>query len=206
LDPRFGNISFGSGKQGWAFTLPQFADMISQKSGVDSAKILRRLWGDHFYDPERKKFLDTPMSPSGVLLPRYVCQMVFEPLIHVFRTLIDKDVDPDELDKILKSIDVKLTNQELNRRGQDLLTRVMQLWISAGDALVEMIINKLPSPIEAQRYRVEKLYTGPLDDECGVAIRECDPNGPVMAFISKMVPTSDSKRFYAFGRVFFWNS
>ena len=31
---------------------------------------------------------------------------------------------------------------------------------------------------------------------------ECNPDGPVMMFISKMVPTSDNGRFYAFGRVF----
>jgi elongation factor 2 len=30
----------------------------------------------------------------------------------------------------------------------------------------------------------------------------CDPNGPLMIYISKMVKTSDKGRFYAFGRVF----
>ena len=30
----------------------------------------------------------------------------------------------------------------------------------------------------------------------------CDPTGPLMMYISKMVPTSDKGRFYAFGRVF----
>lgn len=34
------------------------------------------------------------------------------------------------------------------------------------------------------------------------AIKGCDPNGPVMMYVSKMVPTSDKGRFYAFGRVF----
>lgn len=34
------------------------------------------------------------------------------------------------------------------------------------------------------------------------AIRECDPEGPLMLYISKMVPTADRGRFYAFGRVF----
>lgn len=34
------------------------------------------------------------------------------------------------------------------------------------------------------------------------AIKSCDPNGPVMMYVSKMVPTSDKGRFYAFGRVF----
>jgi len=36
----------------------------------------------------------------------------------------------------------------------------------------------------------------------GSAIRACDPAGPVMMYVSKMVPTSDKGRFYAFGRVF----
>ena len=50
-----------------------------------------------------------------------------------------------------------------------------------------------------QRYRVETLYEGPLDDESAIGIRDCDPNGPLVAYISKMVPTSDKGRFYAFG-------
>ncbi len=31
-------------------------------------------------------------------------------------------------------------------------------------ALLEMMIWHLPSPAKAQRYRVENLYEGPLDD------------------------------------------
>jgi elongation factor 2 len=49
---------------------------------------------------------------------------------------------------------------------------------------------------------VSRLYEGPLEDESAVAIRDCDPNGPLVTYISKMVPTSDKGRFYAFGRVF----
>jgi len=74
--------------------------------------------------------------------------------------------------------------------------------LPAADALLEMIVCHLPSPVTAQRYRVQNLYEGPLDDECAIAIRDCDPNGPLMLYISKMVPTSDKGRFYAFGRVF----
>ena len=33
-------------------------------------------------------------------------------------------------------------------------------------------------------------------------MRNCDASGPLMMYISKMVPTSDKGRFYAFGRVF----
>merc|ERR1711862_832244 len=43
---------------------------------------------------------------------------------------------------------------------------------------------------------------GPMDDEAAKAIRACDKDGPLMMYVSKMVPTSDKGRFYAFGRVF----
>ena len=33
-------------------------------------------------------------------------------------------------------------------------------------------------------------------------MKSCDPQGPLMMYVSKMVPTSDKGRFYAFGRVF----
>merc|ERR1712079_371976 len=73
---------------------------------------------------------------------------------------------------------------------------------NAADTLLSMIVTKLPSPRDAQKYRVENLYEGPLDDEAASAIRACDAKGPLMMYISKMVPTSDKGRFYAFGRVF----
>jgi elongation factor 2 len=49
---------------------------------------------------------------------------------------------------------------------------------------------------------MENLYSGPIDDESAQAIRKCDPKGPLMMYVSKMVPTSEKGRFYAFGRVF----
>jgi len=33
-------------------------------------------------------------------------------------------------------------------------------------------------------------------------MRACDPKGPLMMYVSKMVPTTDKGRFFAFGRVF----
>merc|ERR1711881_591048 len=55
---------------------------------------------------------------------------------------------------------------------------------------------------EAQKYRVENLYVGPMDDEAANAIRACNADGPLMMYVSKMVPTSDKGRFHAFGRVY----
>merc|ERR1719482_2124135 len=65
-----------------------------------------------------------------------------------------------------------------------------------------MITLHLPSPAKAQSYRTETLYEDPLDDVCGQSMVKCDPKGPLMVYISKMVPTADNSRFVAFGRVF----
>merc|ERR1739846_170004 len=68
--------------------------------------------------------------------------------------------------------------------------------------MFQMIVVHLPSPVTAQKYRAAALYEGPADDAACVAMTNCDPTGPLMMYISKMVPTSDKGRFYAFGRVF----
>lgn len=65
-----------------------------------------------------------------------------------------------------------------------------------------MITIHLPSPITAGAYRAASLYEGPEDDESCMGMKACDPKAPLMMYVSKMVPTSDKGRFYAFGRVF----
>jgi elongation factor 2 len=78
----------------------------------------------------------------------------------------------------------------------------MSKWINAADTILEMMVVHLPSPRMAQKYRTGFLYQGPQDDPLAQAMRDCDPKGPLMMYVSKMVPTTDRGRFFAFGRVF----
>merc|ERR1719379_2175210 len=82
------------------------------------------------------------------------------------------------------------------------MKRTMQLWINAADTLLQILVTKLPSPSVPQKHRVENLYEGPMDDEAANAIRGCDKDKGLMMYVSKMIPTADKGRFYAFGRVF----
>merc|ERR1712080_65544 len=104
--------------------------------------------------------------------------------------------------KLCEKLDIKLTGEEKELQQKQLLKTVMRKFLPAADALLEMMVLHLPSPATAQKYRMETLYEGPPDDEAAIAIRDCDPKGVLMLYVSKMVPTSDKGRFYAFGRVF----
>merc|ERR1711868_322267 len=103
---------------------------------------------------------------------------------------------------MMGTLGITLKGDDKQLTGKPLMKRTMQIWINAADTLLSMIVSKLPSPVVAQKYRVENLYEGPMDDEAAKAIMNCKPAGGLMMYVSKMVPTSDKGRFYAFGRVF----
>jgi len=198
--PEQGSVAFSSGYQGWAFTLTKFAHIYSQKFGVDVKKMVERLWGDNYFDAETKKWIGKNVSASGKPLLRAFCKFILEPIGNVFSACMSDD--REKLDKYLKVVGVTLSSEESSFTQKKLIKCIMQKWLPADEALLEMICLKLPSPARAQKYRVENLYTGPMDDVTANAIRECDPKGPLCMYVSKMVPTPDNSRFFAFGRVF----
>jgi elongation factor 2 len=108
----------------------------------------------------------------------------------------------DIITSMITSLNIKMPKGWEDMRDKPLLKTIMRVWLPAADALLGMIVNHLPSPAIAQKYRCENLYAGPMNDEAAMGIRNCDPNGPLMMYVSKMVPTSEKGRFYAFGRVF----
>mmetsp|Transcript_43960 Transcript_43960/g.51501 ORF Transcript_43960/g.51501 Transcript_43960/m.51501 type:complete len:869 (+) Transcript_43960:120-2726(+) len=199
VDPTQGTVAFGSGLHQWAFTLKKFAMTYSAKFGVPVEKMMGKLWGDWYFDAPRKTW--TTANKDGSL-ERAFCQFIATPITTLFDAIMNEK--HKKVEKLLKAIGVEMKGDEKELVGKALLKRVMQKWLPAGDAVLEMIVLKLPSPHVAQAYRVETLYNGPLDDATAQAIRTCDtsPGAPLCMYISKMVPTSDKGRFYAFGRVF----
>jgi elongation factor 2 len=96
---------------------------------------------------------------------------------------------------------MKFSGDDKDLRGKPLLKCFMRNWLPAGETLLQMIAIHLPSPLTAQAYRCEMLYEGPQDDELAKAFRTCDAKGPLMAYISKMVPTSDKVSLILSGEV-----
>lgn len=197
--PDQGTVAFGSGLHGWAFTLRQFAHRYAKKFGVDSNKMMTRLWGENYFNPATKKWTNKG-EHEGKPLERAFNMFVLDPIYKLFDAIMN--VKKDVTFNMLEKLEIKLKPEELELEGKALLKVVMKKFLPAGEALLEMIVIHLPSPATAQAYRYDTLYEGPLDDECALGIKECNPKGPLMLYVSKMVPTSDKGRFYAFGRVF----
>jgi len=201
VEPSRGNVAFGAGKDAWAFTLRTFARMYAKKFKVSEETLMEKLWGDNYFDPETKKWSTDDRNKDGkAILKRGFCSFILEPILKVMKSITESNFE--QLEKLLTSLEITLKQEEKQLKEKDLIKLVMKRWMNAADTLLEMIVLHLPSPKDAQKYRSAYLYEGPYDDECARSIRECDPKGPLMVFVSKMIPNSDQTRFFAFGRVF----
>ncbi|KAF7668367.1 hypothetical protein LDENG_00016070 [Lucifuga dentata] len=213
VSPDSGTVGFGSGLHGWAFTLKQFSEMYAAKflakggtslSPEERCKkvedMMKKLWGDRYYDTETGKFSKTATGADGKKLPRTFVALVLDPIFKMFDAIMN--FRKEETAKMMEKLEIKLDSEDKDKEGKPLLKAVMRRWLPAGEALLQMITIHLPSPVTSQKYRCELLYEGPGDDEAAMGIKNCDPKGPLMMYISKMVPTNDKGRFYAFGRVF----
>merc|ERR1712188_25797 len=108
----------------------------------------------------------------------------------MFKLIMDGKTE--KYTKLINMVGVELKGDEKDLVGKPLVKTVMRKWLPAAEALMEIIVLHLPSPAKAQKYRTETLYEGPMDDTCAKGMMECRTDGPLMIYISKMLPTADN--------------
>lgn len=207
VSPEIGRVGFGSGLHAWGFTLADFAQMYSNKFGMSTEKLMKRLWGNNCWHPKLCKWVrhdpvNNPYTKEGkpINLQRGFCQFIMQPMVTLFDAVMNDD--KEVFWPIIDALQLNLTHDERDEVSKPLLKIVMRKWIPAGNALLDMIVQHLPSPKVAQAYRCQILYSGDQKDAICDAIRSCDPKGDLSMYVSKMVPTAEKGRFIAFGRVF----
>lgn len=67
-------------------------------------------------------------------------------------------------------------------------------------AILEMVVDHIPNPIEAQKYRIKKIWDGDINSDIGHAMLNCNPNGPLVICLSKV--QVDKYGLIATGRLF----
>ena len=202
VTPEDGTVAIGSGLQAWAFSVPKFARMYASKFGVEEKKMCERLWGDSFFDAKNKKWIKQETNAQGERVKRAFCQFCMDPIYQVFDAALNEK--KEKLEKMLTALKITLTQEEREQAPKKVVKTIMMKFLPAADTLLEMIVTQLPSPKKAQAYRAEMLYSGEPNDEDPYfkGIKDCDQTAPLMLYISKMTPTADKGRFFAFGRIF----
>jgi len=69
---------------------------------------------------------------------------------------------------------------------QDRVGQLAQL-LPITDPILEMVLQKLPSPRQAQSYRVQHIWKGKLDSPAGLALAMCGSDGPLIGLVSSLV-------------------
>eukprot|EP00802_Teleaulax_amphioxeia_P003716 Tamp_03719.p1 GENE.Tamp_03719~~Tamp_03719.p1 ORF type:complete len:624 (+),score=142.25 Tamp_03719:66-1874(+) len=197
VHPGHGSVAFTAGAHEWGFTIPQFARFYGRKFKIAEEKMCERLWGDSFFIPSEKAWKRVADGQY-----RAFNLFILDPIGKIFSACMNNQME--KLNKMLLALGFKMKKQDLEHEGKELLKRTMRTWLPMHRALLDMITKHLPSPVTAQTYRAELLYSGPTDesDECYRGIRDCSPDAPLILYVSKMVKSADKGRFVAFGRVF----
>ena len=68
-------------------------------------------------------------------------------------------------------------------------------------AILDMVVKNIPNPIEAQKYRIPKIWKGEVESEIGQAMLNCDDDGPTVMCIT-MAQMDPHAGLVATGRLF----
>jgi U5 small nuclear ribonucleoprotein component len=212
LHPAAGNVVFSAAVHGWSFTLQSWAAMHLAKTAAaagegppggvraveteESAAFARRLWGDNWLDPPTRKLVSKAPSPGA---PRSFISFVLQPLYKVYAAALGEE--PGTLAQTLAELGVRMKHAELTVDARPLLKTVLSRWLGDHKGLVGAVVAHVPNPAAAAAARVPLIYTGSSASVEAGAMRACDPRGPLMVNVTKLLPTPDGTSFLALGRV-----
>lgn len=153
LDPRKGDVIFGSGLGGWAFTLPQAAQWLAALGKPENyERYLSFLWGDHYYDREAKKVVTTNISAQGKL-PRFFPVMWLEPLAKISGIATSRDEkNNSNMHRVLSRLELTLTAAEMVLPPRQLARRVLSKWLPLDVSFKKFFVERAPSPAEDVMY------------------------------------------------------
>ncbi len=78
------------------------------------------------------------------------------------------------------------------------------VWANAPlhEVILDMVIKHHPDPIEAQKYRIPKIWRGDPESEFGKNLVNCNPNGTIAFVITRIVVDPRSGKDISAGRLF----
>lgn len=194
FSPDQGNVVFASAIDGWGFRIQQFAHIYSQKMGIRAEVLLRTLWGDFYLNAKAKKIMKGAQAKGKK--PLFV-QLVLDNIWSLYDAVVTRR-DKEKVEKMVASLGVKVMARDSRHSDPKvLLSAICSQWLPVSQAVLSMVCEKLPSPLDMTAERVEKLMSvgarrfDSLPDqtqELKEAFLQCssEEKAPVIIFVSKM--------------------
>uniref|UniRef100_A0AAZ3SUT6 Elongation factor-like 1 n=1 Tax=Oncorhynchus tshawytscha TaxID=74940 RepID=A0AAZ3SUT6_ONCTS len=194
FSPDQGNVVFASAIDGWGFSIQQFAQIHSQRMGIRAEVLLKTLWGDFYLNAKAKKIMKGAHAKGKK--PLFV-QLVLDNIWSLYDAVVTRR-DKEKIEKMMMSLGVKvMTRDSRHSDPKVLLSAICSQWLPVSQAVLFMVCDKLPSPLDMTSERIERLmsvgarrfHSLPLQtQELKTAFMQCssDDTAPVIVFVSKM--------------------
>lgn len=193
FSPEKNNVIFASALDGWGFNIAQFSVIYEKKLGVPRERLQKVLWGDFYFDPKTKRVLKAKglKGKNKRLNPMFVT-FILNNIWFVYNvSVINRD--QEKLEKIVKSLKIKVLPRELRSKDRKQLVKtIMGQWLSVATAVLLTVADKLPSPLESQQQRINTvLDTVPHSDLINKDLKsdmiDCNVKGKLSCYVSKMI-------------------
>ncbi|XP_055411913.1 elongation factor-like GTPase 1 isoform X2 [Bubalus kerabau] len=193
FSPDQGNVVFTSAIDGWGFGIEHFAKIYSQKTGIRKEVLLKTLWGDYYINTKAKKIMKVDQAKGKK--PLFV-QLILENIWSLYDAVLKKD--KEKTDKIVTSLGLKIGAREARHSDPKVqINAICSQWLPISQAVLSMVCQKLPSPLDITAERVEKLMCAgsqtfdslpPETQALKAAFMKCgsEDTAPVIIFVSKM--------------------
>lgn len=89
-------------------------------------------------------------------------------------------------------------NNENESQGKDWFWKNAPLH----EVLLDAVVKHLPSPIEAQKYRISKIWSGDIETDFGKGLVDCNPNAEIAFVITNTIIDPKSGKEISAGRLF----
>lgn len=173
FSPSKGNVVFGSAlgrpvscilthsTGGWGFRLENFVESYHKKLGIRRDILTKTLWGDYFFSPKKKMIYKNP--PTGTSVPMFV-NFILKPLWAVYGAFFPEK-NPEMVTKILTGLNITMTDREFRSFSTpgSAVAGILAKWLPISTTMLNMVVEKLPNPKEAQVTRIPVLWRPVLD-------------------------------------------
>ncbi|XP_044914663.1 elongation factor-like GTPase 1 isoform X2 [Felis catus] len=193
FSPDQGGVVFASAVDGWGFGIEHFARIYSQKIGIRKEVLMKTLWGDYYINMKAKKIMKVDQAKGKK--PLFV-QLILENIWSLYDAVLKRD--KEKIDRIVTSLGLKIGAREARHSDPKVqINAICSQWLPISHAVLAMVCQKLPSPLDITAERVEKLMcTGsqtfdslpPETQALKAAFLKCgsEDTAPVIIFVSKM--------------------